>query len=196
MEIFVTKKDLKEPYIEFVERKGIGHPDTLADALAEKLSANYSKYTLDKFGAILHHNFDKVGLLGGSSYVRFGEGKITRPIRVLLNGRASTKFGDTLIPLKDLLVRWSTEFMLDNLPALNPETDLEFHYNQSSQSSPGKTYEKSEEEGTREYWFEPRGLQDIQELKHLLSNDTSLGVGYAPYSKLEQLVLDIEGEIE
>ena len=50
---------------EIVERKGIGHPDTLSDALAEELSRVYSNYTLSKFGVILHHNFDKVGLCGG-----------------------------------------------------------------------------------------------------------------------------------
>ena len=180
---------------EVVERKGLGHPDTLADALAEYLSVNYSKYTLSKFGAILHHNFDKVGLLGGASFVRFGEGKITKPIRILLNGRASGRFADVIIPVKDLLISWSKDFMMSNFPRIDPDTDLEFHYNLSNQSSPGKTDEKNSEKGTRKYWFEPRSLNDLSELKHLVSNDTSMGVGYAPYSKLEQLVLDIEGKL-
>lgn len=193
--IYITQKEISEPVYEFVERKGVGHPDTLADALAEHLSVEYSKYTLNKFGAVLHHNFDKVGLLGGASFVRFGEGKITKPIRVLINGRASTRFSDTLIPIKELLISWSRNFMLLKLPMINPDTDLEFHYNLSNQSSPGKTDEKNSEKGTRKYWFEPRGLYDLQELKQLLSNDTSLGVGYAPYSRLEQLILDIEGKL-
>jgi len=30
--------------VEIVERKGIGHPDTVCDALAEELSRAYSKY--------------------------------------------------------------------------------------------------------------------------------------------------------
>jgi S-adenosylmethionine synthetase len=92
------QKDKKN--IEIIERKGFGHPDTLSDALAERLSANYSWYTLEKFGVILHHNFDKVGLLGGSSSVKFGDGKMVDPIRVLLNGRASLKFGVEEIPLR------------------------------------------------------------------------------------------------
>ena len=77
----------------------MGHPDTLSDALAETLSVNYSNYTLQKYGAVLHHNFDKVGLLGGASHVVFGKGFLTKPIRVLLNGRASTKFGNEGIPV-------------------------------------------------------------------------------------------------
>jgi S-adenosylmethionine synthetase len=193
--IYITQKEMSEPIYEFVERKGLGPPDTLADALAEHLSVEYSKYTLKKFGAILHHNFDKVGLLGGASFVRFGEGKITKPIRVLINGRASTRFSDTVIPVKELLISWVKDFMLLKFPIINPDADLEFHYNLSNQSSPGKTNEKNSEKGTRKYWFEPRGLDDLQELKHLLSNDTSLGIGYAPYSRLEQLVLDIEEKL-
>ena len=82
MKIFITKEQSPtESDFEFVERKGRGHPDTLADGLAEYLSVKYSLYTLKKFGAILHHNFDKIGLLGGSSSVRFGKGNLVKPIR-------------------------------------------------------------------------------------------------------------------
>lgn len=193
--IYIHKSELSDPEYEFVERKGIGHPDTLSDALAEYLSVNYSNYTIKQFGAVLHHNFDKVGLLGGASFVKFGEGYLTKPIRVLLNGRASTKFADIEIPVKDLLIIWAKEFLLSKFPTIDPETNLEFHYNLSNQSSPGKTDEKGSAKGTRKYWFEPRSLDDLQELKHLYSNDTSLGVGYFPYSKLEKLVLDIEQKL-
>ena len=193
--IYIHKNELSDPEYEFVERKGIGHPDTLSDALAEYLSVNYSNYTLKQFGAVLHHNFDKVGLLGGASFVKFGGGYLTKPIRVLLNGRASTKFADIEIPVKDLLIIWAKEFLLSKFPMIDPETNLEFHYNLSNQSSPGKTDEKGSAKGTRKYWFEPRSLDDLQELKHLFSNDTSLGVGYFPYSKLEKLVLDIEQKL-
>lgn len=195
MTIYISKKDFREEEYEFVERKGKGHPDTLSDALAETFSAKYSKYTKDNFGAVLHHNFDKVGLLGGASYVKFGEGYLTKPIRVLLNGRASTKFADTVIPVKEMLIEWTKEFMHQAFPMIDVDKDLEFHYNLSNQSSPGKTEEDQSQKGTRKYWFEPRGLFDLQETKKLFSNDTSMGVGYAPYTKLEQLVLAIEGKL-
>ena len=193
--IFINKKSFDEDKGEFVERKGLGHPDTLADALAEKLSAEYSKYTLKKYGAILHHNFDKVGLLGGSSYVTFGRGYLTKPIRVLLNGRVSTKFADEKIPIIKLLIRWTENFFKEKLPMIDTADDLEFHFNLSNQSSPGKTYTKEADKGSRMYWFEPRGLFDLKELEKPLSNDTSLGVGYAPYSNLEKMILDIEIEL-
>lgn len=195
MNINITSKPLREEPQEFVERKGIGHPDTLSDALAEKLSVNYSNYTKEKFGAVLHHNFDKVGLLGGSSHVEFGNGHLVNPIRLLINGRASLKFGDEEIPVHDMLIKWSKEFLSIKFPMIDVEKDLEFHYNLSTQSSPGKTNETGSENGTRKYWFEPRDLNDLQETRKLVSNDTSLGVGYFPYTRLEALVLKIENTL-
>jgi S-adenosylmethionine synthetase len=38
--------------IEVIERKGWGHPDTLADHLAERLSQVYSVFTQDEFGCV------------------------------------------------------------------------------------------------------------------------------------------------
>lgn len=195
MNIYFTKKTAKDQDCEFVERKGLGHPDTLADALAEILSVKYSNYTLDKYGAVLHHNFDKVGLLGGASYVTFGEGYLIKPIRVLINGRASTKFGDEEIPVKEMLIFWSKEFMKLRFPMIDSEKDLEFHYNLSIQSSPGKTEEFESTNAPRKHWFQPRTLADLPETKKLVSNDTSLGVGYAPHTILEKLVLKIENTL-
>jgi S-adenosylmethionine synthetase len=63
----------------------------------------------------------------------------------------------------------------------------------STQSSPGKTEEKrNQQKSSRKYWFEPRSLEDIPELKRLFSNDTSLGVGFSPFSTLELLIINIE----
>lgn len=192
MEIKIIEKDFKKNDFEVVERKGSGHPDTLSDHLAEKISSEYSKYTLKKYGAILHHNFDKIGLLGGSSYVVFGKGYLTSPIRVLINGRVSVSFGGEEIPLKKLITNWVKEFLGKRLPVIDPDEDLDIVFNLSSKSSPGKTYEKEAKRGTRFYWFEPRSLEDLGELKNLTSNDTSLGVGFFPRTKLETVVLKIE----
>jgi len=192
MEIMISAKDFKKD-VEIVERKGAGHPDTLADGLAETLSVNFSNYSLERFGAVLHHNFDKVGLLGGSSFVSFGDGHMTGPIRVLINGRMSTKFANVIIPTKELLIDWTKNFFCDRLSMIDPNKDLEFHLNLSKQSSPGKTYEKEAKKSARQKWFEPESLDDLPEFNKLVSNDTSVGVGYAPESILEIISLEIEG---
>lgn len=190
-EIRIEEINLKRNY-EFVECKGSGHPDTLADELAEELSVAYSNYTLNNFGYILHHNFDKVGLLGGSSLVKFGEGILTSPIRILINGRVSTKFADTEISYMEIIRKVVTEFFKRKFPMINPKKDLEIHNNISTNSSPGKIYIENKKEGTRKYWFEPRGKQDLKELSFLGSNDTSMGVGFSPLTKFEKTILGLE----
>ena len=45
--------------VEMVERKGIGHPDTLADVIASAFSNKYSLYCIDAFGFIANHWVDK-----------------------------------------------------------------------------------------------------------------------------------------
>lgn len=195
MNIYISNSEIESRPYEFVERKGSGHPDTLSDRLAEYLSAKYSKYTKERFGAVLHHNFDKLGLLGGASDVGFGYGELVRPIKVLVNGRASNRFGDDIIDTSDLLRRWVVEFMTHEFPTLN-ESNLDIYMNLSTQSSPGKTKEENNlKKSSRKYWFEPRGLQDLPELSRLFSNDTSMGVGFYPYTKLENLVLRIENTL-
>ena len=45
--------------LEVVERKGRGHPDTICDLLAERISCDLGHYYLKTCGRILHYNVDK-----------------------------------------------------------------------------------------------------------------------------------------
>lgn len=85
------------------------------------------------------------------------------------------------------------DFFEKMFPSMIMEEDLDIIYNLSIASSPGKTETKEAERGARKYWFEPRSLADLPELKKLVANDTSLGCAYAPLSRLEKFVLKIEG---
>jgi len=175
---------------EIVERKGVGHPDTIADALAENLSVAYSRYTLDHFGAILHHNFDKVSVLGGTTEVDFGNGRLTSPIRVILNGRASVRFADKDLPVRDLLETETRRFFSELFEGyINPQQDLDIHWFVSSASGPGKTKWST---GSRAHLFAPRNIAEVKGYDRLFNNDTSMGCGYAPLSSLEQAVRDLE----
>ena len=51
--------------IEIVERKGLGHPDTICDLVMERISVALSNAYLERFGRILHHNRDKGLLVAG-----------------------------------------------------------------------------------------------------------------------------------
>ncbi|WP_405060316.1 hypothetical protein OG474_01385 [Kribbella sp. NBC_01505] len=171
-----------------VERKGLGHPDTLADHLAERLSRAYSSYTLDHFGAVLHHNFDKLALLGGACEVRYGGGRMTSPVRVLVNGRAARVCGDEVIPVAELVDAEVRSFFAERLPELTDHLDIV--YNITSNSSPGAVI-TGDSVPERIRWFNPRSIDDLRERRVRLSNDTSLGTGWAPENAFESFVREL-----
>lgn len=183
---------LPQNNFEIVERKGAGHPDTLSDDLAEHLSRIYANYTKKHFGAVLHHNFDKVGIMGGETKLEFGKFKIISPIRVLLNGRASYQFGGEVIPLKEMLIEETKHFFSKRLYGINPEKDLRILYEVATGSSPGSV---GEESNLRNHWFAPKSLDDLSELKKLNCNDTSLGTAFFHRKLVEECVWTIESEL-
>lgn len=163
--------------VEIVERKGIGHPDTICDALAETLSRNLCREYQRRFGEILHHNVDKALLCGGRAAAAFGAGNVVAPINIYLAGRATAEVEGEAIPIREIAVEGSRAWLKANLHALDSEKVhidvLVQHTSQDLQAL-----------------FSRRGVRGIP-----LANDTSFGVGYAPLSRLERLVLAIERQI-
>lgn len=161
--------------VEIVERKGIGHPDTICDALAEHLSVVLSRFYLDRFGTILHHNVDKALLCGGSAHPAFGGGEMLQPIDLFLAGRATAEHGGVKVPLEDLAIETSRQWLKDNIRNLDPQWDVRIHCLIRPSSA---------------------DLVDLFRRQHTtgvpLANDTSYGVGYAPLDELETVVLRVE----
>ncbi len=176
---------------EIVERKGIGHPDTLADSIAERVSADYSNYCLENFGVILHHNADKTAILGGKSRVRFGGGEILAPISVQVNGRFSPRFGDAEIPYVEIVQSAVHDHICSTLSNVDPRKDIDLTIRNSLASSPGFV-QTAGNRSPRQFWFEPRDRTDLPDATRAHANDTSCGVGFAPLSALEQYVVDVE----
>lgn len=182
--------------VEIVERKGAGHPDTLADGVAEAISRAYSRYCLYHFGAILHHNTDKTALLGGAAEVRFGHGQLTAPITALANGRLTPALGDHVIPVQQIVEVAVREFLSAALPLLKPGTDLVVRRRVTQASSPGAVHGPTDaQQAGRRFWFTPRTLDDLAERHRMFANDTSAGVGYAPFSIAERLASGIEAHL-
>lgn len=182
MKVVISSKNAEPHGPEIVERKGRGHPDTLTDHLADVLSNQFCRYTLGQFGEVLHHNFDKVGLLGGKSVVAFGRGELVEPIRVLLNGRAAGAFHHQPIPLRDLLVEWTAIFLQRELPLLNPSKDLAFHYNVSNSNTAGYPTDD----------FRPESTAPARQRLNLLSSDTAALCASFPPTPLEVAVRSAE----
>lgn len=164
-----------EQPVEMVERKGLGHPDTLCDALAEEVSIALSRFYLERFGTILHHNVDKVLLVGGRSEPVFGGGEVVEPIEVHLAGRATSRVGTTEIPIETLAIESCRSYLRGRFRHLDPDRHFRFH----SRIRPGSAdlvelFQRSSQPGT---W---------------LANDSSCGAGFAPLSPLERTLLDAE----
>ncbi|MGI5818103.1 MAG: methionine adenosyltransferase [Armatimonadota bacterium] len=165
MEIVVTEPRQVVQPIEIVERKGVGHPDTLADRAAEELSRALSEWYLEEHGHVLHHNLDKVLLVGGKSQPRFGGGEIIEPPYLLLSGRATGEVEGRETPIGRLAVERTQAWL--------SELDLLFivDYRIKSGSS---------------------DLTCLTQGEVPLANDTSYGVAYSPLTETEQLVLHTE----
>jgi S-adenosylmethionine synthetase len=165
----LTTPPVPECPVEIVERKGLGHPDTICDAVAEALSLALSRVYLERCGRILHHNVDKVLLRGGSARPAFGGGDVLEPIEIYLAGRAAEAGFDL-----DALARTTTSrWLREHMRALDPER----HVRIECLVRPGSA-----------------DLVDLFEGGNgrPLANDTSMGCAYAPLSELEGLVLSVE----
>ncbi len=158
---------------EFVERKGVGHPDYIIDSACEAASRALSRYYKEKYGSVLHHNLDKGLLVGGSSRAWFGGGVVEEPIYILIAGRATIKVGEEEIPYNELIKEEVEKFIRDNFRFLKPDE----HVIIDTKIRPGSIDLKTVVEYNE-------GIP--------LANDTSFGVGYAPLTSLEKIVYETE----
>lgn len=153
---------------EMCEHKGIGHPDTITDAVCEAASRELSLAYLRECGRVLHHNLDKGLLIAGASAPRFGGGTITQPIKVVICGRA-TEF-NSHVNAREIAVAAARRYLQQHIRCDTNNFMIMTEIREGS-----------------------KNLQDVMPGRRevALSNDTSFGVGFAPYSRLEQTVLDL-----
>ncbi len=178
-DIFVEKlvhTPIEEQKVEIVERKGIGHPDSLADGIAEAMSRSLSKEYLKRVGAVLHHNTDETQIVAGKAVPKFGGGEVIQPIYILLVGRATKYFNGVDIPADKIALKAAKGYIRNAMRYLDPESEVVFDVRLGEGSTDLKEV------------FRRRG-------KAPLANDTSFGIGYAPLSETEKLVYNIERRI-
>ncbi len=156
---------------EIVERKGIGHPDTICDLLMNKVSIELSKLYLKETGTIQHHNMDKTMLVAGKTQNKFGGGQIIKPMKLILGDRATFSINGRVLPIGEFVIETSRSWFEQNLRRVK-DKNIEF------QLEIGPTSPE---------------LQSIfKKPTNIVSNDTSALVGYAPFTQTESLVLKTE----
>ncbi|MGQ9461382.1 MAG: methionine adenosyltransferase, partial [Candidatus Bathyarchaeaceae archaeon] len=164
---------LEEQKLEIVERKGLGHPDSICDAIMDQLSVRLSRAYLEKFGAIMHHNADKSLLVAGEIETKFGGGLVKEPMLLIFGDRATFEVEGVSIPIKQIAIQTATEWFKKNLRFVDPKKHVRYQV----ELKPGSPE-----------------LVDIFKRKGMLlgANDTSAAVGYAPMTKTETIVLETE----
>src|SRR5213079_3218204 len=115
---------IEEQGDEIVERKGIGHPDSIADGLAETVSVALCKMYQERFGRILHHNTDQVEVVGGQSAPKFGGGVFLEPAYILLVGRATTMVDGVRLPYRTAAIQAAHDYLTKTCTNLNVDADV------------------------------------------------------------------------
>ena len=114
----INQVPMEEQRTEIVERKGIGHPDSVADGIAEAMSRALCAEYKKRFGVILHHNTDETQIVAGESKPMFGGGEIISPIYILLVGRATKELDGDIIPTNRVVVKAARDYLHENFPNL------------------------------------------------------------------------------
>ncbi|MBP2133205.1 S-adenosylmethionine synthetase [Methanomicrobium sp. W14] len=175
----ILQTPIEKQRIEIVERKGIGHPDSLADGIAESVSRALSKAYLEECDAVLHHNTDQGEIVAGESIPKFGGGKITRPIYVLLTGRATKSYEGVTIPTDSIAIEAARNYLKETLQFMNMEHDVIVDCRMGVGSSDLRDV------------FKACGNNTVAH-----ANDTSFGIGHAPFSDLESTILNVSDHID
>ena len=160
-------------HLEVVERKGKGHPDTICDTIADRVSVRLAQAYQNAFGRILHYNIDKCLLVAGQVDCRLGGGRVIEPMRLILGDRATMRYERKTIPVAQIVTDTANDWFQHNLPHVNPHKHLQYQI---------ELKPASEELGA----IFDRGRGPLP------ANDTSAAVGYAPLTPTERLVLDVE----
>jgi len=167
----LNKAPVGEQAVELVERKGVGHPDSICDSIADEISIALCREYEKTFGRVVHHNIDKALLVAGRTSPRLGGGTVEEPMLLIFGDRAIYEIDGKKVPVGEIAVATAQEWMRKNLRFVDPDVHCVFQ----NEIKPGAPQ-----------------LTDIFDREVIGANDTSAAVGYAPLSETERIVLDTE----
>lgn len=182
MEISFSRQCSSIGDMEVVERKGVGHPDSIADLIAEDFSNRYSRYCLQNYGAVFNHWFDKVTISGGVCDLGFGKLAVKKPVTVYLFGRVTSSFGEVIIPYEDLFKESCSSIFYGIFGSGFPQENIKTFVDVNT--ALGADHDKSF------YFPTPENKLVLKEA--FVANDSVVCTGFAPYTKAEKLSILIE----
>jgi S-adenosylmethionine synthetase len=164
---------VSEQELEIVERKGLGHPDHICDAVMNEVSISLSREYIKRYGIVMHHNIDKALLAAGAVRRNFGGGEVKRPMLMVFGDRATYEVDGDPVPIDEIAVSTAKKWFKKNLRFVDPERHVRYQVELARGSE---------------------ALRDIfsRKGKFYGANDTSAAVGYAPLTDTEKIVLHTE----
>jgi S-adenosylmethionine synthetase len=164
---------VSEQELEIVERKGLGHPDHICDAVMNEVSVALSREYIKRYGIVMHHNIDKALLAAGAVRRNFGGGEVKRPMLMVFGDRATYDVDGDPVPIDEIAVSTAKKWFGKNLRFVDPERHVRYQVELARGSE---------------------ALRDIfsRKGKFYGANDTSAAVGYAPLTETEKTVLHTE----
>ncbi len=162
---------VEQQQTELVERKGLAHPDTMCDSIMEAVCIALCKEYTDRFGRILHHNIDKGMLVAGNTLPQPGGGKVIEPMKIIFGDRATYTHNGTVVPVGEIAEAAAKKWLHKNLRFVDPEVNI-IYQNEIKPGSPE--------------------LTDAFARPVIGANDTSVGVGHAPSTETERVVMAVE----
>ncbi|PAU84535.1 S-adenosylmethionine synthetase [Halorubrum salipaludis] len=173
----LDRRAVEDQEVEIVERKGIGHPDSICDGIAESVSRALSQLYLDRVGKVLHYNTDETQLVAGRAAPAYGGGEVVEPIYVLIVGRATKEYEGEQLPVDSTALAAARDYLAEAIPELEYGTDV--------------IVDAKLGEGSGDL----RGVFGEETQQVPMANDTSFGVGHAPLTETEQIVYEAEREL-
>jgi S-adenosylmethionine synthetase len=158
--------------VEIVERKGIGHPDSVCDAVMEDVSRALSRAYRDRAGTVLHHNCDKALLVAGQVELQWGGGRVLEPMRLVMGDRATAAWNGERLDVAAIAVDTARQWIRTHLHHVDPDAHVRYQV----ELKPGSVALASQ--------YRREGVA--------AANDTSAAVGYAPVTETERLVFEAE----
>ena len=173
----LDRQAVEDQSVEIVERKGVGHPDSISDGIAEAVSRALSELYLDRVGKVLHYNTDETQLVAGRAAPAFGGGEVIEPIYLLIVGRATKEYDGHQLPVDAAALTAARDYLDETIPEIDPETDVIVDVKLGAGS--GDLQEVFGEDGATVP----------------MANDTSFGVGHAPLTETEAIVHTAERKL-
>jgi S-adenosylmethionine synthetase len=175
--------------LEIVERKFRGHPDSLADQVAQRFTQLYIKHSWQTFPELENKFFpnfsaDKVTLCGASTSWKMGSYKVLKPVQALLIGKITQNIGGKTINVDQIFRTAINETFEKCLGHTDANVSVDHHIY-------GVTLAGSDHDPS---FYSPKSVSNLLDIlsRETHANDTVFVVAYAPLSVTERLSIFLD----